>query len=722
MVIEMAAVVTPQDLRAALKALFAREGLSYDTVVARVDDAGGHLGKTTLSNLMTGVTGLPRWETVQRIVTACRVSGAELEAWKRAYRRASEEGVGQPLTADLDPFDLGVHKAITTDEGQRGTLTHYVPRPHDGALAEIVAAADAGDSRFVVLLGDSSTGKTRALWEALAPLRERGGWRLWHPRTPNRRTALDDVDRVRPRAVVWLNETQEYLGGDNRPGDEDAAAALRELLTDRRRAPVLVVGTLWRAFYTALCRPHASQVRDLLENSATTTVIQVPVSFTDAAPDSLAAAEFDARFAFARERAEDGRITQYLAGAPELLRRYEREFSTAARAIVQVAMDARRMGHRNALPHGLLADAAHAYMTGLEWNTVAADGDWLEKALAEAARPCKGADGALARIIDPPITPRTRAAQAGARSGPTYLLADYLYQRSRTARADVIPPIAFWTALTSHAHVQDRTRLGNAACGRGLYRDAAQMWADAIADGDPSSALDLVRLMSRLHPNDRRPADWVIERVADDENTVSSLLYVFREAGFHDLASVLAERAVLIANIDRPGSVAWLLEALREADFHDLARMFATQAVLIANIDRPGSVAWLLEALREAGFHDLARVLAERAVPTTTIDQPVSVAWLVHALRRADLHDLTPGLVQRAMPAITIGTRSEFREALAALLELGRPDLEKTLSNQLRAPVQIDLLMTPPAGEYRFGRESDGAAAGEWTWDDLVVL
>lgn len=66
---------------------------------------------------------------------------------------------------------------------------------------------------MVVLVGTSSTGKTRACWEAVQPLADKG-WRLWHPFDLTRAdAALEDLKkRVQPRTVVWLNEAQHYFG------------------------------------------------------------------------------------------------------------------------------------------------------------------------------------------------------------------------------------------------------------------------------------------------------------------------------------------------------------------------------------------------------------------------------------------------------------------------------------------------------------------------------
>ncbi|WP_234441179.1 hypothetical protein [Streptomyces scabiei] len=118
-------------------------------------------------------------------------------------------------------------------------------------------------------MGSSSTGKTRACWEAVQPLADQG-WRLWHPFNPTRAAAaLEDLRRVRPRTVVWLNEAQHYLG--NRTIGEEIAAAVHDLLIRPDREPVLVLGTLWPEYaarYRALPAPTGadpySQARELL--------------------------------------------------------------------------------------------------------------------------------------------------------------------------------------------------------------------------------------------------------------------------------------------------------------------------------------------------------------------------------------------------------------------------------------------------------------------------
>ena len=76
---------------------------------------------------------------------------------------------GWPLAEVKDPFALEVHRLVQPDDPQPGlpALPTYIPRDHDTELGSVVRAAAEGSSGIAVLVGGSSTGKTRACWEAL---------------------------------------------------------------------------------------------------------------------------------------------------------------------------------------------------------------------------------------------------------------------------------------------------------------------------------------------------------------------------------------------------------------------------------------------------------------------------------------------------------------------------------------------------------------------------
>lgn len=122
--------------------------------------------------------------------------------------------LGQPMSLVTDPFALEVHRAIDHSAGRFPhdipALPPYIERAHDEELRQRVVQALKGTSTMAVLVGPSSTGKTRACWEAIQNLPDT--WRLWHPIAPGRpEAALTGISSIGPHAVVWLNDTHHYL-------------------------------------------------------------------------------------------------------------------------------------------------------------------------------------------------------------------------------------------------------------------------------------------------------------------------------------------------------------------------------------------------------------------------------------------------------------------------------------------------------------------------------
>jgi len=462
---------------------------------------------------------------------------------------------GWPLAEVADPFALEVHRPVEPDVPHPGlpVLPVYVPRGHDTALAEVVSAAAAGASGIAVLVGGSSTGKTRACWQALEQLRgQESEWWLWHPIDPQ--AALAQAPRVVPRTVVWLNEAQRCLNPADGTG-ERVATMLRELLRDRDRGPVLVLATLWPGYWAQLTArppggadPHA-QARELLVGHD----IPVPAGFTDEQLGRLERAR-DPRLAQAAAGSRDGQVIQYLAGAPELLDRH-RNAPPAARTLIDAAMDAARLGMRPALHRAFLETAAAGYLTDTDWYLL--PGNWLESALDYTAKPAKGVRGPLT-----PDRPRPApGAPPSAGDQPAWQLADYLDQHGRRARRELIPPASFWAAAASYADPADLSSLGQAAGGRGLYRDAARLDKQASAHGNPIAGARLVHLQHTLYPGDRHPADWAATHVSSgDPGDVNRLLDALREAGLAtQVTALLARDPAAHVSLEDPYAVADLL-------------------------------------------------------------------------------------------------------------------------------------------------------------------
>jgi hypothetical protein len=543
--------------------------------------------------------------------------------------------VGWPLAAVRDPFALEVHRPVEPDVWQHGlsALPAYLPREHDAALAEVVAAAAAGISGIAVLVGGSSTGKTRACWQALELLRgQQPSWRLWHPIDPSRpQAALDELPGIEPQTVVWLNDAQYYLSPSDGVG-ERVSAGLRELLRSPDRGPVLVLATLWPQFWDQLTTrppgdadPHA-QSRELLAGHD----IAVPAAFTPVQLQRLGEIG-DPRLAQAAANSRDGQVIQYLAGAPELLARY-RNAPPAARALVHVAMDARRLGMRPALPLAFLATAAPGYLTGTQWDLLAED--WLDQALAYTATPCKGVRGPLTAVRRQPAS----GAAASHGAGSACQLADYLDQYGRRIRREVVPPPDFWAAAASHADPAIQVTLGEAADDRGLYRDAARLYKKAGGRGSSRAAARLLRLLHTLHPADQRPADWAAAHTTlDDPRALAELLGALRAAGATaQVAALLGRDPAAHVSLDDPRAVAELLGALWAAGATGQVATLANRIVDTASLDDPAAVAELLGALRAAGATaQVAALLRRDPAAHVTVGDPRAVAELLGALRAA---------------------------------------------------------------------------------------
>ena len=593
------------------------------------------LGRTTVSEAFSASASalVPSAQTVGALARALGLAprplldlrAAACETGRSVSDRAAEpEGIGRPIK-DWNPHDLEVHPAIevASDPSDRapaegaaphrrtGTLPRYVPREHDTVLADLVDAAAAGSSGMAVLVGSSSTGKTRACWEAVQPLAEQG-WLLWHPFDPSRvEAARAGLERVAPRTVLWLNEAQHYLDAGEGLG-ERMAAALHTLLTDPGRGPVLVLGTLWPEYaHTLTARPEPggpdrhTRVRELLAGR------QIPVQDCFDSADILAAkglaAAGDRQLAHALAHAGDGRLTQFLAGAPELMHRY-RIASPAARALLQAAVDARRLGTGLHLPADFLAHAAEGYPTEAEWNILG--DDWLERAWVEVGEVVHGNLAPLnpVRRERPgrwvPGAPRSvRPAQ------PSYRLADYLEQQGRVERRDLCPPASFWAAAHDHlTDPDDIERLADAASVRRRDEWAHHLEKKAAGSGNVAAMVRRAAALKKAGHHD--DADRLAQRVLDADGISGLLLFVqaWEQAGDSEGAERFARRALAAGDSGPIGEMAVLRE--KAGDHADAERL----AVETVGVGGSHAVLRLVRARDLAGDRSGAERLAQGAL------------------------------------------------------------------------------------------------------------
>jgi predicted negative regulator of RcsB-dependent stress response len=568
--------------------------------------------------LVVQVRGNPRIERIRQL-------------WEQAVlaeQAMEHRPPGAVRVREARPRLLGVHAAIQAnvgtanggqldgarqgDEGRADDqLPVYVPRDFDVELHSMLTAArECGG--FVLLTGDSSTGKTRALFEALRDVMPE--WWLLHPAS----AAIVTEFAAAPskQTVVWLDELQNHL--DHRVGLR--AATIRSLVSAR----VAVVGTLWPGEYAARIAPRIAEEPDLYANDRQllhlAEIVSVPGEFSPAERHRAEElADTDRRIRIALDT-EDAGFTQVMAAGPQLIDHWEHAPAEHCygKAVITAALDARRVGAQTPVTRAYLAAAAPGYLTSAQQATAPAD--WLDRALRYATAHLHGAACAL-----PPVS-------SGMGQIAGYDVAGYLHQHARKVRRT--KPIAevVWEAIIRHHHPDDRTRLARNAERRDLDHHAETLYRLSAATGDEVAASWLThRLASQGRVDELRrraeagdsSAGSRLARLLVEQGSVDDAIVVLRQhagdpfcAG--DLARVLVDR----------GRVEEAIAVLREHAGNpfcagDLARVLVDvgnveEAIAVlrehAGSNDPNPVMQLAELLIEHGrIDDAAAVLRLRA-------------------------------------------------------------------------------------------------------------
>jgi hypothetical protein len=268
----------------------------------------------------------------------------------------------------IDPIMLGVHPSSSVHNGNRvrgepvlERVPAYVPRDADDVLRQRLAG-----SGFVVLVGDSSAGKSRAAFEAIAAVLP--DHVLIVPQNRDSVSAAVDAAAGMRRGVVWLDDLENYLGA----GGLTRAGVARVLAS--RRAHRVIVATLRAAEEALLISDAAGEEggwrsrRDAREVLELGHRIPMPRMFSGPEKERARALASDPRIAEALEHADVYGVAEYMAAGPELLRDWEDAWSPntdprvpshpRGAALVAAAVDMRRGGYVSPLPCQLL-EAVH---------------------------------------------------------------------------------------------------------------------------------------------------------------------------------------------------------------------------------------------------------------------------------------------------------------------------------------------------------------------------
>ncbi|WP_051798486.1 hypothetical protein [Catenuloplanes japonicus] len=380
----------------------------------------------------------------------------------RRHCRVDDAGRLPTLAALSDPIMLGVHPAATISSPAPAPLDLpaavpvYIPRDLDARLD----AALAGGG-LVLLVGDSTAGKSRAGYEAMRRLP--GDRHLLVPyERDSLRQLLDEGLEFRD-TIVWLDDLERFLG----PGGLDTALLHRIVGDGTRR--VVLLATMRASESTARFAGHDGKghpgdrnllraERDLLDQA---TRLDLPRRFSRAECDRAQERDWDPRIAEALAHSGQYGLAEYIAAAPVLWRRWQDAQAVdnpdrlrVGAAIVAAALDCRRAGLRRPVPRTLVRMVADIY---LDRRIVArVDEQLFDEGLAWAAETVQATSALLTLQAD------------------EIEVFDYLLDTLQAESADRPVPEPLWAHLVGSLNPADAWSVGIACYWAGRLEYAEQ--------------------------------------------------------------------------------------------------------------------------------------------------------------------------------------------------------------------------------------------------------
>ncbi|MFJ8062945.1 hypothetical protein [Streptomyces sp. NPDC096142] len=352
----------------------------------------------------------------------------------------------------------------------------------------------------------------------------------------------------------------------------------------------------------------------------------------------------DARLAHALINAEDGRIAQYLAAAPALLERYSTAPDTV-RALVEAAVDARRLGHGPTLPARLLTEAASGGLSDQQWDLL--PDNWLEQAFEYAVHPVRGAQGLLTQV-------RERPGRTAGGQFPRYRLADFIEQHGREARRNLHGSRELWDAVPDHAEPQSLSTFGESAHRRGLLRQAMDIYRASAAAGSVRAVLRAAYLL------------LTAGRYREAETWLADYFPVLAKDGFLPLS--VRHASWLVQDVQRETDVMNWLDV--RADRGDLFALVLDAHLLLAVGRRTKVREWMITYGSAPAWLALNTALAQwrqTSAPTGRLDTLRARARAADTNALAALSALS--MTDSTSPADTLHTTSSEAPLTLAAVE-----------------------------------------------------
>ncbi|WP_190171250.1 SEL1-like repeat protein [Streptomyces mirabilis] len=471
---------------------------------------------------------------------------------------------------------LGIHEAIPlpTDSDSDNTLSAelptYVPRDIDADLrAALEARSRTGG--FVLLVGPAASGKTRCAYEAIRAVLPH--WRLLMP--PDGATLNEMVagDADLKHSVVWLNETQNFLAGE----DCLKASMVRRLLADTTK-PVILIGTIWPTFYDQLRirvttadeeseGGHAfdKDARGILELARRFSLGKWSDQEWDRAKEMQSV---DPRIRQASLHRGQTGLTQILSAAPELVHRWEQAETPFGQAAITAAVAARRCNHPENMPIAIIEALAKEFLTDFQRAT--AKEDWLTDALMWACRPVHHSGG---------IAPlQAYGKNMGQIDGyrVSDILVDHKSKSAPIPDGQIAPDI--WETLAESATPQACLLIGMGAYSAGVLGVARSAWERAANTGNAEAMAPLGVLLHNEGDAEGARTWW--QQGADAGNT----------------GAMTALGAMLHDEGDVEGARTWFIRASNAGNANAMTNL---AGVLYHQGDTEGARTWWQQAADE---------------------------------------------------------------------------------------------------------------------------
>lgn len=452
--------------------------------------------------------------------------------WERLYTRAQstpvvtrDSRVAVFPVRDADPLELKVHRARTLDDGN--ALPAYIPRDIDPAVRQALSRI-SGVGGAILLVGDSTAGKTRCAYEAMTAVLP-DHLLIVPPHITDLADAVTEAvtaARSGTPCLLWLNDMEQYLGPEGLTlGDIRALRAAR----------TVVLGTMRSRIRSDL--PSHELVR--LAEEFEVQRLWSPKELGRAREEVRSRP--DARLRLALDQAQDFGVAETLATGPQLWRELRSASvvngNPRGAAVVWTAIDLALAGLTQPQPADLLRTLHERYLPGRNKQLI--DPESFDAALAWATSP----RDAVTRLLIP---------EGDGLKPFDYLLDAHL--RERQPGPDLIPD-DIWEVALEHgsekhqrfsialaAHANDRMDLGLRAlqplADSGdvdtfrtlglLYErtdaEEAVSWLQRAIDAGDVLAL---RLMGNVHfrKQDRQAANRWYARAAEAGDGVSQSYY-----------------------------------------------------------------------------------------------------------------------------------------------------------------------------------------------------